>query len=108
MPDTNYKKIIVSQGQSLIDIAMQEYGALPGVFLILEDNTELSAVDQTPIAGTEINIRVDVPEISEGNRAIARKFVKEGLRVNSGSAPDTELQRYFAPGYVATGYIEAE
>ncbi len=50
-------KIITKQGQSLLDIALQAYGSIEGVFGLLADNpTKLTAITDCPTPGTELKV----------------------------------------------------
>ena len=49
-------KIITKQGQSLLDIALQAYGSIEGVFGLLADNpTKLMAITDCPTGTPTMN-----------------------------------------------------
>lgn len=104
MADTSFKQVTVSEGQSLADIAIQEYGSMAGVFLIIEDNG-LTSVDAIPQPGTNLNIRLLIEELGSSNRAIAKKFNTEQVKVNTGNDFDSATTRYVEEGYIVPGYI---
>lgn len=50
------KQITVLPGQSIWDIAVQEYGSPSGVAALITDNLELLDLSATPVPGTKIKI----------------------------------------------------
>ncbi len=81
----NYKEVILLTGQTIYDLAVQEYGHTDGVFLLLEDNPELIGEwGDVPQAGTKVLVRLEVPELSDDNRAIAAEFARREQKVVSG------------------------
>jgi len=55
------EKIIVKEGQSLFDIAVQEYGTVDAIFLLIEDNDFINKIDDNISPGDIIKIRPDDP-----------------------------------------------
>ena len=51
------RTIKVKKDQSLMDISLQEYGNVEGVFLIVEDNDKLIGITDNVFAGEELLIR---------------------------------------------------
>jgi hypothetical protein len=49
--------IKVIRNQSLVDIAVQYYGSVSGVFLLLEDNKELMSINDKLLPGQKIFVR---------------------------------------------------
>lgn len=49
--------IKVKHNQSLADIAIQEYGKIEGLFLLVEDNPNLNGVTDNVFLGDELLIR---------------------------------------------------
>jgi hypothetical protein len=96
-------KTITTQGQSAIDIAIQEYGAWEGIFLLLDDNPGLGSVEAVPAPGIELVIR-EVPVVNNGNVRISEQFKKESYRVNSGNNESTT--GYYEEDYIESDYIE--
>lgn len=91
----------LAYGQTLYDLAIQEYGHTDGIFLLLEDNPGVvNDFADVPLAGTPLLIR-DVPELSDNNRAIAAEFARREKLVVSGfetnHSPENDL-------YVNTNY----
>tara|TARA_Y100000588_G_scaffold217747_1_gene231659 strand:+ start:917 stop:1258 length:342 start_codon:yes stop_codon:yes gene_type:complete len=74
-------KYIVSAGQSLMDIALEVYGDITGVFELLEDNPDLATV-QDDIEGGQL-LRIDSEKVV--NIDVARFFVNIGQKVNTWS-----------------------
>ena len=68
------KNIQVYTGQSLVDIAIQEYGSISGLTLILEDNKDtLTAI--TDIApGLTLKVRTPIPALDVTNRQVVKYF----------------------------------
>lgn len=97
------KTIESKYGQTSIDVAIQEYGCYEGLFLLLEDNPNVSLGGDL-IYGTLINIRDEVPELTANNRTIVaelkNKIVVSGKLLQEGS------NSYVEDGYVEDGYVE--
>ncbi len=51
--------IKVKKDQSLADIALQEYGHVEGVFLLVEDNPQLIGITDNVFAGDELLVRAE-------------------------------------------------
>lgn len=62
MQNANYKSIVIKEGQSILDISVQEYGNISGVWLIMEDNPELGSLDDNLTSGVLLRIRVSDPK----------------------------------------------
>lgn len=75
------KTIIAQSGQTIYDVAIQEYGDLEGVHFILVDNPELQLSQD--IANVEMSIRSEVPQ--ELNKNKANYFRSLGKAINSQS-----------------------
>ncbi len=59
---TDKKQIIVKQGQSLWDIALQEYGQIETVFdIVISNKTLLQKIDDVPYPGTLLQIDKNHP-----------------------------------------------
>lgn len=52
------KQVIVQQGQTIVDIALQEYGSVEGLFALLEANQTLD-LDSQLEPGQKVLIRVE-------------------------------------------------
>lgn len=78
--------ITVSDGQTLIDIAIQQYGCYEGVFDLIKDNEGLGLSSQL-VAGQVLNIKDEVPTYNDNNVAIALHFRVNKIRVNSQYLP---------------------
>ena len=73
----------VQAGQSLTDIALQLYGSVDGVFLLLDDNPSLGSLTPILEAGQKLKIR---PELVDSiNRATASELRRLGAVINTGT-----------------------
>lgn len=76
------KTIFATEGETIYDIAVREYGCYEGVFLLCSDNgfgivTELTA-------GEAILIRDVVPELTDDNVQVAAYFNANNIKPNAG------------------------
>jgi len=69
----------VSQGQTLLDISLEIYGDLEGVFTLIEQNPELSRVEEPLSPGQQLLI----DSTQEVNTDIAFYFQTNQLKINS-------------------------
>ena len=76
------KKIRTFAGQTIFDIAVQEYGSTDEVFQIINENTEvfLNGITTIIIPGTVLKIRNDL-KLSKPR--IAAYYKKKGIKVSS-------------------------
>ena len=81
MPVMSKKFYTVSQGQTLLDIALEVYGDLEGVFTLIEQNPGLSQVEQSLSPGQQLLIN----ETLAINTDIAFYFQTNELKINTGS-----------------------
>lgn len=107
MADINFKTIVVETGQCLADIAIQEYGNIAGVFIITEDNG-IQSIDEVPQPGKELKIRTEIVTLGSNNKAIAKKFNTQAVKINTGNPFDTNTVRYVEENYVDNEYIIGE
>jgi hypothetical protein len=97
--------VIVTAGQTIQDIALQEYGALEAAIYILMDNN--LGIDEALYGGQVINIRDQVPVLTENNKAIQRSLSASGVKPNRGTTPAPIPEtNYFESGYIQSDYIE--
>ena len=75
------KKYTIREGQSLLDVALQEFGAINGVFQILADNSSLELNSQV-VAGDSILI----DDTKSNDLAVREHFRKLKYRVNTGGS----------------------
>lgn len=94
----------VQYGQSLWDIAIQEYGHIDGIFLLVKDNLQLS-VTSVPAVGSKVLLRNEVPELSDNNQRIVAEFKRNNITVASNAPATATLSRYVLQGYVVSGYV---
>jgi hypothetical protein len=97
------RKYTVQYGQTMLDIAVQEYGHVDGVFLLIKDNPNYSITD-VPVPGEELLIRDEAPQLSEDNRRIAAEYKEQGITVASGMAASYSLGMYVTVGFWKNGY----
>jgi hypothetical protein len=71
--------MIVHYGQTLIDIAIQEYGSLAAVFQLAKDNG--LEVDADLVPGTVLMIN-DTPTYSDPD--LVNYFKRNGIKINQG------------------------
>lgn len=50
------KRTTVMRGQTLLDMAIQEYGGIDGVFLLLGDNPQVSGLSAALAAGQQLKV----------------------------------------------------
>lgn len=97
------KNIKVKSGQTLIDIALQEYGCIEGLVYILEDNA--LSMDSESYAGQALIIR-DIPEITKDNKKIQQGLIELSVIPNSQILTAIPEPHYVEDGYVEDGYVE--
>jgi hypothetical protein len=92
------KELKVAEGQTLIDIAIQEYGCYEGLHVLMADNNigpnglvEDGETFRLIKAGDLLLIREEVPELTESNRTIAAYYKINRLRVNTGYQPNGDF-----------------
>ena len=78
--------IIVEDGQTLLDIANQEYGDSAGLYYLLQDNPALLRMDADVVTGTTLSIR-DIGTVSGFNDDIRTFMKNNGIKVNNGVYP---------------------
>ncbi len=79
------KRYIVTEGQTLSDIAIEQYGDVMSVFDLITDNLDLTGLDSELEAGQVLLIR-DTPV----NPAVIRHFRNRSIRVNTGEYVQTQ------------------
>lgn len=101
------KTYTVRYGQNLMDVALHVYGNYAGVFLLLEDNPALEAIETSLEAGRTLLIRDEIPALSDRNIDYATFYMRNGIVVNSGRkvAPESG-SGYYEDGYIEEGYFE--
>lgn len=81
----DYKEVRVLSGQSLYDIALQEYGVVASIFVLFQDNTDvLPYLNYAPSAGTILKVRTTKPTLSEDNIQVAEYYENKDAVVTSG------------------------
>lgn len=90
MLTVEFKIVYVATGQSLQDIAIQEYGCYDAVFELYYDNEDvLEFLNEMPAPGTPLKIRSNVPNITSDNQSFAKYFSEKGRVVTCGLKNDT-------------------
>jgi hypothetical protein len=83
-----YKTILTASGQTIMDIALQEYGRCDDVFLLNIDNPEVKSLNQVLAPGTKLKIR-----LNEGNQ-VSFQFEVTQTKINSGLIPPPSERRW--------------
>jgi hypothetical protein len=73
------KAVTISEGQSLVDVAVQEYGAAEMVWQLIRDNASLDLFDPVA-AGTLVSI--DLEKVQKP--AVREYYLKRAQRINTG------------------------
>lgn len=97
------KSITAQSGQTIEDIALQEYGCVEGVVLLLDDNG--LGQDDDVFTGQVLQVRDTVPVLTDNNVAVTEYIKNKGLNPNSSMVNDLQQAFYVNPGYWADGYV---
>lgn len=100
-----YKTIEVQEGQTLANIAVQEYGCVEGMMQLVQVNN--LSLNTALYRGMVLQVQATIPKITNDNREKARLFAAANLSFNSGiieTAPP--VNGYVQAGYVTTGYVK--
>lgn len=100
------KEIIVISGQTIYDIALQEYGSYQGIEFILEDNDDIN-LELDLIPGKLLQIR----EISDSEREpaelrVLKRYNTDLIKPSSGYSLEPLPELYVAIDYVIDDYVE--
>lgn len=101
------KQYVTQYGQSLIDIALQEYGHIDGVFQIIKDNPQYAITD-VPKVGDVVLIQKTVPVLSLDNNKIAETIKSDNITMASGLNTNLQRRTYVEAGYLRRGYIQIQ
>ena len=74
------KKITIQPGQTLFDLAIQYYGSLGAVSLIMADNPHLADITGRDLNSLEIVIRDPIPALDITNKQVAEGFAQSVLK----------------------------
>lgn len=74
-------EVTLRPGQSLADLALEKYGAIEGLSVILKDNPALQ-IGVIP-ESTPIKINTVCPELTVNNLAVKARIVERGIEVNN-------------------------
>lgn len=97
------KKVVVQQGQSLYDIAMQEYSGPQGVFWLQQDNpAEIPDLDFDPPTGTVLYIRENttVEQVIEYAVEVVKPVYRKVIAEEGQNLFDLVTQEYGSIEYV--------
>ncbi len=75
MSTRNIQKVRIKNQQSLLEIALQEYGSLEGLYLIQEDNPDFGEWLMVVYQGYDVLIRKDAVI----DKKVLRKYANEGI-----------------------------
>lgn len=99
-----FKLVTVVEGQSLNDVALQEYGANIALMMLYADNNDvLPYLNYRPVPGTELKIRKVTPVITSDNKQLLNYYLTAGKQkhvVNNGLIGNTALPSYL-DGYLS-------
>lgn len=99
------KSIHTTLGQSLSDVAVQEYGAYEGVFALLIDNEAIGDLSDVLGPGTPLNIREEKLKLNNENITIKQMMDLEQIGKIIGGLPTrTTLNLY----YVEIDYVDID
>lgn len=112
-----FKQVTAGDRQSVIDLALQEYGCYDGAFEIMKDNPVLDlSLHSILIPGVKVLIQTPVPRLTDTNQGVMEQYEQRHTQVVSGSASSYTEEGYpvytpvfpplFVP-YVETGYWDA-
>lgn len=100
-----YKQVVVADRQSLVDIALQEYGCYEGLFTLLDDNSDrLKAIDEIPVPGMILNIKNKTPILKPENRAIVSEYDRQ-KHIVAGNATGANHIHDTVSSYVTMDYL---
>lgn len=95
------RNVIVTYGQTIFDIAIQEYGTYEGVFLLMEDNN--LGLDSEITAGEMLLVRELVPELDEKNLQTSSYLKANSIAPNAAFVSEAEAE--FELDDYDTGYL---
>lgn len=95
--------ITAEDGQTIYDIAIQEYGCYEGIVQLMKDNN-ISLVSNIN-AGNQFNIQDPVPVFNSTNVTIANFLKANKVKPNSKTYDTSDVGGYVSPGYVGAGYV---
>lgn len=90
-------------GQTIFDIALQQYGCFEGVFLIMEDNPTIN-LNTVLQPETEIKIKDILPELNADNKRVVQLYTQNNVKPNSSYVIDN-TNNYVDEGYVNNNYV---
>ena len=91
------------EGQTIFDIALQQYGCFEGVFLIMELNPTIN-LNTVLQPNTEIKIKDILPELNADNKRVVQLYTQNNVKPNSSYVIDN-TNNYVNEGYVNNNYV---
>lgn len=87
------KTVVVSEGQNIIDLAVQHYGNVEAVFDLIDDNPD-TVVNMDYVAKAGDTLQIDEDKII--NKDVVKYFTDKNIRINNGQAePDGDFNGDF-------------
>lgn len=96
------KKIIVRYGQTIYDIAIQEYGCFEGAFVLCQDNGISLSAELT--AGQILLVNTTVADFNGNNKDVASFFGRFKIIVNSGYQPPVVIVPFYSGDFYSDFY----
>jgi hypothetical protein len=102
MPRT-YREVRVVRGQSLFDLAIQEYGSVEEVYRLLDDNPEVITVDAELMPGSILKVQ-ERPQL-EDERTM-NYFRTRNLKVATGETISPGVPGSLGGVYITVGQAQ--
>lgn len=84
------QKVKVIEGQTILDLAIEKYGHLGGVFIILEDNPQYS-ITSVPVPGVDMNFRTEIQDPNQDAEYVRKYYSNRNYKVSSGHPSDDTI-----------------
>lgn len=81
------RELKVQIDQTIYDLAIQAYGSVEGVFLLMKDNPNLNLMD-APVPGEKVYVRDESLNAEVENYVMVKKVVPANV-VNTKATPNT-------------------
>ena len=86
-----YRIVTLQQGQSILDLSIQEYGCVEGLFVLIDDNSFIADFTQYIAHGTDFKIQTVVPKLTDTNVSVVLQYKKDATTVANGVDPLASL-----------------
>ena len=97
-------EVIVKYGQTLFDIALEQYGCEEGIITLAEDNALAIDAELTP--GQILLVQSTLPVISANNQTIATYFKTNKVHINSQFIPSKTIGQFLPTDFNEDFIIE--